>query len=58
MSTMSRRNNVDAIIQTALAVFSIIILAILGVFLFKLSPNTNINHKKWQSLSMRRKLPI
>lgn len=44
MSTMSRRNNVDAIIRTALAVFSIIILAILGVFLFKLSPNTNINH--------------
>lgn len=44
VSTMRRRKNSDTNFQTALAVFSIIILAC--VFLFELSPKTKPYYKK------------
>lgn len=46
MSTLCCGNNADTNVPTALAVFAVIIVAMLSGFLFKLSPNTKINHNK------------
>lgn len=43
---MYRKNNADTNIQTSLAGFSMNILAILSVFIFNLSPKSNINKKE------------
>lgn len=56
---MYRGNNADTNIPMAMAVLSMIILAVLSVFLCKLTPNTNTNHKKLSiTLCTRRKKPL
>lgn len=46
VSTMSRRNNANAnVLTVALAVVTMVNLTTLSVFLLKLSPKSNINHK-------------
>lgn len=59
MGTIFRGNNANIIIPTALALISMIILVMFSVFLFKISPKTNINHKKLPIiLSTRRNIPM
>lgn len=57
MSTTCNMNNQDTAIPTALALFSIVIMSILSVFLLKLLLNTNINRKQFLFiLNTRRKI--
>lgn len=59
LRTIYNRNNAETNIQKTLAVFSMIILAMLRVFLFKVQPENNTNHNKLSVVpSKRGKIPI
>lgn len=57
MGTIFLGNNANINIPTALALTLMIILVMFSVFLFKILPKTNINHKKL-TIILSRNIPI